>query len=139
MQSKNPYKKDGLFGGALHTVFEKAKQLRNTMTYAEEVLWLHLKGGIEGCKFRRQHPVANYIADFYCHKAKLVIEVDGSVHKLEDVKKRDEEKELFLVNSGHSFLRFTNQQVLTNIETVLQTITTVVQLNIRKHTPNSGV
>ena len=77
MVLKSPHKAGGMFEGALHLIFENAKQLRKNMTNAEIALWIHLKGGMHGFKFRRQHPIAVYIADFYCHKVKLIIEVDG--------------------------------------------------------------
>lgn len=54
MKNKSPYKKGGMFEGALHTVFANAKQLRNSMTDAETVLWMHAEAGVAGCKFRRQ-------------------------------------------------------------------------------------
>jgi imidazole glycerol-phosphate synthase subunit HisF len=67
-QNKNPYKEGGIFNGANHLVFGFAKDLRKNMTDAEKILWNHLKAGIDGLKFRRQHPLGLYIADFYCHK-----------------------------------------------------------------------
>lgn len=57
------------------------------MTEAEKLLWFYLKEGFEGCKFRRQHPFGIYIADFYCHKIRLILEIDGSIHDLSEVKK----------------------------------------------------
>jgi very-short-patch-repair endonuclease len=65
---------------ASHFVFELARELRRNMTDAENKLWNHLKHGVGGLKFRRQHPLKNYIADFYCHKLKLIIEADGGIH-----------------------------------------------------------
>ncbi|HEX6847380.1 MAG TPA: DUF559 domain-containing protein [Chitinophagaceae bacterium] len=86
MSNKNPYKKGGMFEGASHLLFEKAKQLRKKMTGAEEILWLHLRKGLNGYKFRRQHPIGNYITDFFCFKARLIIEIDGSVHNSNEIK-----------------------------------------------------
>ncbi len=63
-----------------HSIFANAKHLRKNMTDAETVLWMYLKEGINGLKFRRQHPIGIYIADFYCHKARLIIEIDGERH-----------------------------------------------------------
>jgi imidazole glycerol-phosphate synthase subunit HisF len=80
MPEKSPYKKGGMFDGASPLIFERAKDLRKNMTEAEKVLWFHLKQNSGGFKFRRQHPLGIYIADFYCHKAKLVIELDGTIH-----------------------------------------------------------
>jgi len=65
MSEKNPYKKGGMFEGASFLLFERAKQLRNKMKGAEEVLWNHLRKGINGYKFRRQHPIGTYITDFF--------------------------------------------------------------------------
>lgn len=127
-----------MFEGASSSVFENAKQLRNNMTVAETVLWMHLKPGIENCRFRPQHPIGRFIADFYCHRAKLVVEVDGGVHDKEDVKKNDAEKEDFLANTGYAILRFSNEDVMRNIETVLEKIRIAVTINIRKHSPNIG-
>jgi len=69
-----------MFMGASNLIFKNAEVLRNNMTAAEMLLWGHLKGNQLGAKFRRQNPLGNYIADFYCHQHKLVIEVDGSIH-----------------------------------------------------------
>jgi cyclase len=138
MGDKNPYKNGGMFDGAIPSVFENAKQLWNTMTDAETVLWMLLKQRIDGCKFRRQHPIGLFIADFYCHKAKLVIEVDGCIHNLPDIRKNDEKKENYLMRNGYRVLRFTNKEIMTSIETVMQKITQTVNDNICKHSPNNG-
>ncbi len=137
MRDTNPYKKD-MFEGASPIIFENAKRLRNTMTDAETVLWMHVRGGIKRCKFRRQHPIGQFIADFYCHKAKLIIEVDGSIHNLPDVKKVDKEKEEYLEQKGYMIIRFTNKEVMVKIEDVLEKITQAVNINIRNHSPNIG-
>ncbi|HEX8313682.1 MAG TPA: DUF559 domain-containing protein [Flavisolibacter sp.] len=138
LQQKNPYKKGGMFGGALHTMFENAKKNRNNMTHAETVLWLHLKEGVNGYKFRRQHPIGPYIAGFYCHRAKLVIEVDGSIHNQEMIKQHDEEKENYLANRSYSILRFTNDEVTSEAQSVLQNISTEINIKKHKHSPNIG-
>jgi cyclase len=80
MSLKNPYKSGGMFEGASHLIFANARQLRKNMTNAEVILWMHLKEGINNFKIRRQHPIGLYIADFYCHQPKLIIEVDSSIH-----------------------------------------------------------
>lgn len=67
-----------------------ARSFRKAMTHAEVLLWLGLKGhSHEGFSFRRQHPIGPYIADFYCAKARLIIEVDGQIHEREDRPQRD--------------------------------------------------
>src|SRR6266536_6063321 len=92
-EKNNPFKKRGMFQGADSLVFELAKDLRRNMTTAEKVLWIYLRQGILGLKFRRQHPIGIYIADFYCHRVKLIIEVDGSIHDKKEVKEYDERRE----------------------------------------------
>lgn len=93
------------------------------MTMAECVLWNHLRlKQIKGFTFRRQHPIGNFIADFYCHKMRLVIEIDGSIHNFEEVKERDEGREFMMKELGLNVIRFTNNEVLNDIENVLMKI-----------------
>jgi cyclase len=139
MSLKNPYKQGGMFEGASHLVFENAKNLRGNMTAAEMALWIHLRKGIHGLKFRKQHPVGLYIADFYCHKAKLIIEVDGAIHQDELIKANDEIREKDLLNWGYKTIRFTNREVLAHIETVLEKISTEVNHIINNKASQSGV
>lgn len=128
-----------MFEGALHLLFENAKQLRKNMIDAEKVLWMHLKTGINGYKFRRQHPMGLYIADFYCPRAKLIIEIDGSVHNVEEVKAADENREKELQNWGYTVLRFTNRKIIEQIESVLTRISDIVNLITHNKTPDIGV
>jgi len=132
MSDKNPYKKGGMFESASFLLFEKAKQLRNKMTGAEEALWIHLKKGINGNKFRRQHPIGNYIVDFFCYKVKLIIEIDGSVHNDEDIKKNDIIRQNDLEKLGYTVIRFTNIEVNKQVEKVLDKISEIVN-NIIKN------
>jgi len=129
---KNPYKKGGMFEGASHLIFENAKLLRNNMTAAEKILWMHLKNNINGFKIRRQHPIGNYITDFFCHKAKLIIEIDGSVHNNEEVKVNDEIRQKDLENLGYTIIRYTNDQIFNQIEDVLNNISEIVNNIIQK-------
>ena len=129
MSSKNPYKKGGMFEGASYLVFQNAKNLRNTMTEAELILWAHIKGGINGLKFRRQHPIGNYIADFFCHKVKLIIELDGSIHKHSAVSELDEIRQRDLESLGYHIIRFSNNDIYKNLESVIETIRqTIIKL-----------
>ena len=134
----SPFKNGGMFDGASHLIFANAKLLRKNMTAAETVLWMHLKAGINDCKFRRQHPIGIYIADFYCHKAKLVIEVDGSIHNLDEVKQNDKEKETYLINNGYSVKRFTNKEVMTQAETVLEKIKNIISEKLNEATDDKS-
>jgi cyclase len=138
MTLKNPYKSGGMFEGASHIIFGNAKHLRKNMTDAEKVLWFYIKSGTNGLKFRRQHPIGIYIADFYCHKAKLIIEVDGSIHNKEDVKRFDKERQTDLENWGYAIIRFTNQQINTEIEKVLSEINATVQTIFNNQNQNAS-
>ena len=82
MKRSSPlYYKENLTWAAKPDIYKKAKELRKSMTVAEELLWNRLKNNkLGGLKFRRQHPLDIFIADFYCHKLKLVIEIDGEIH-----------------------------------------------------------
>ena len=97
-----------------------ANRLRKEMTKAEACLWKFVlrAGKMKGYSFRRQRPVLNYIADFMCKELMLIIEVDGSIHELEEVRKNDEQRQRALEEAGFTVLRFTNHEVLTNIQWV---------------------
>ena len=111
-----------LHRGANDLLFQQARELRNNETHAELVLWGYLRTKPSGYKFRRQHPYGIHILDFYCHKLKLVIEVDGSIHSEEEVKRNDEERQRILEADGLIIKRFTNKQVLKKLETVISDI-----------------
>ena len=113
---------DNMFYKANPLIFKRAAELRNTLTPSEELMWNFLREGQLGVKFRRQHPASNYILDFYAHKVKLAIELDGNVHDLEDVKRNDAERQKNLESLGISFLRFTNKQIFTSLDDVLKEI-----------------
>ena len=108
-----------MFYGASRNIFEKASELRRNMTEAEKILWIELKNKkIFNIRFRRQHPIDIFIADFYCHKYKLVVEVDGNIHSEEEVKERDDGRSHDIEKLGIKILRFTNKEVMTDIQTV---------------------
>jgi very-short-patch-repair endonuclease len=101
----------------------RAKQLRQTMTPAETLLWRYLKANrIGGLGFRRQVPFRNYIADFACLSAKLIVELDGQSHDFDKQQKADEIRDAFFVAEGFRVLRFTNQDVTSNLEGVVEAI-----------------
>ena len=90
-----------------------AKRLRKKETRAEKKLWDLLKGRkCEGLKFRRQHPIHYYVADFYCHEARLIIEIDGGIHTDPKIKEHDENRAAELKRYGIRILRFSNEQVM---------------------------
>jgi very-short-patch-repair endonuclease len=102
---------------------KRAKQLRQTMTPAETLLWRHLKANrMDGIGFRRQVPIRNYIADFACFSAKLIIELDGESHDFEERQAADQRRDAFFASEGFRVLRFTNQQVTSNLEGVVEAI-----------------
>ena len=86
------------------------------------VLWNYLRVRPMGYKFRRQHPIGSFIADFYCHALKLVIEANGSIHDLKEIQKTDVERQISLEKDGLHILRFTNTEIVNNPERVLQRI-----------------
>ena len=97
-----------------------ANRLRKEMTKAEACLWKYVlrAGKMKGFQFRRQRPVLNYIADFMCKELMLVVEVDGSIHQLEEIMKSDGIRQKTLEEAGFTVLRFTNKEVLENINAV---------------------
>ena len=111
-----------MFYGAGPLIFELAKKLRNNVTPTEMILWGRLKEHFPKLKFRRQHPVSLYIVDIYCHAEKLVIEIDGSIHDLEEKKIKDEIRQKDLEALGLRVIRFTTNEILNNLESVLETI-----------------
>ena len=97
-----------------------ANRLRKEMTKAEACLWKYVLRAkkMKGFQFRRQRPVLNYIADFMCKELMLVVEVDGSIHQLEEIMKSDGIRQKALEEAGFTVLRFTNEEVLENINAV---------------------
>lgn len=105
------------------TMIGKVRELRKNMTKAEHKLWQNLRRKeIIGARFRRQHPIDRFILDFYCHSAKLVIEVDGEYHNDMDQQVYDEGRTNELMEMGLEIIRFTNDEVESNIENVTEKI-----------------
>ena len=112
---------DNLFYGASETIKSRAKLLRKETTVAEKILWNKLRNRqLEGLKFRRQHPIDIFIADFYCHENKLVVEVDGKIHDYQ--KEYDEGRTAELERLGITVIRFSNEEVKNNIKLVTRRI-----------------
>ncbi|WP_294280045.1 endonuclease domain-containing protein [uncultured Sphingomonas sp.] len=97
-------------------VGERARVLRQDMSAPEITLWQVLRKRPGGLKFRRQHLSVPYIADFYCHEARLVIEVDGEAHGYGDRPKRDARRDMWFAERGLTTLRFESTDIQTNIE-----------------------
>ena len=93
------------------------------MTDAESVLWSKIRGKqLKGLQFYRQKIVGNYIADFYCPKSKLIIEVDGDQHYSNEGKEKDTIRDEYMKGAGLTVIRFSHREVLKNIDDVLEEI-----------------
>ena len=112
-----------LHQGAKPSTHKNARALRRRQTDAEQKLWALLRNRqLMGRKFRRQHAIVNYVADFYCHELKLVIELDGSFHITAEAKENDRLRTALFNELHITVLRFWNEQVISNPEKVLQKI-----------------
>ena len=109
--------------GAPAKHFFYARENRKQSTKAEQVLWTHLRSRkLHGFKFRRQHPIADFVADFYCHECKLVIELDGEYHNVIEQRQYDKGRTYELSELKIKVVRFTNREVLERIDFVLDEI-----------------
>jgi very-short-patch-repair endonuclease len=100
-----------------------ARCLRREPTAAAKALWRAIRGQtLEGLRFRRQHPIDRYVADFACRSLKLAIEVDGGVHRDDDKVLRDLGRTQVIETQGWQVLRFTNEEVLADIDRVVAAI-----------------
>jgi very-short-patch-repair endonuclease len=109
-----------------------ARNQRQTAGLAERRLWQRLRGAqIDGHRFRRQHPIGRYFADFACERLRLILEIDGGIHERDDVVLRDYLRQTELEALGWSVLRFRNEEVLTQPERVIE--------EIRKHARELGL
>ncbi len=113
-------------------IFKLARELRKNATKAEKELWKHLRNRqINGLHFRRQHPIHRFIADFFCYKCKLVIELDGKIHDEIAVKERDIEREKIIKEFGIKVIRFSNEDVFNEIDKVLYQIQKAIDDNTK--------
>ncbi len=120
--------KNKLHAGANSEIFGNAKQLRTNQTEAEKVMWQQLRGRrFENLKFRRQHPIHEFIADFYCHEKQLIIEIDGQYHKRPDQQKKDQARTAELNKIGIIVVRFTNERVLNDLDGCLKELKSKLQ------------
>jgi very-short-patch-repair endonuclease len=105
-----------------------ARALRKSSTDAERILWSELRDHrLIGVSFRRQVPIENYIADFLCHAARLVIELDGGQHFADDQERADTARSAAIEAKGFRVLRFSNHDVMTNRAGVLETIVSAIE------------
>jgi very-short-patch-repair endonuclease len=100
-----------------------ARELRTAQTSAEKLLWQFLRNRqLLGFKFRRQHQFGDYVADFYCREASLVIECDGPVHEENERWHHDAQRDAYMISQGVRVLRFSNDRVLDHTADVLKEI-----------------
>lgn len=119
--------KESMFYGSSPVIFANAKKLRNEPTASEIIFWSLLKQHFPDYRFKRQHPISQYIADFYCHKLKLVIEIDGAFHLSDESKINDKIRDEFMQSLGLEIIRFTNQEVCEKGENVIMRLKKMIK------------
>ena len=107
---------------ALRPESASARRLRREMTLLEVLLWQRVKGAAAGVKFRRQHPVGPYVADFYCAATRTVVEVDGEAHGRGERPERDVSRDAFLRANGYRLLHVPAAEILRDADAAAQAI-----------------
>jgi very-short-patch-repair endonuclease len=119
---------DNLHKGATGKLYQYGRELRQPLTKTEKILWEYLRNRkLDGLKFRRQHPIDKFIADFYCHEKKLIVELDGAVHDEKVNADYDKARTYELADSGIRVIRFRNNEIEKNIEMVLTQIRKAIE------------
>lgn len=113
-------------------ILQFARELRQPQTPAEATLWRHLRNRNLKYKFRRQHPIDFFIIDFYCAEAKLLIEIDGASHLAKEQMEYDKARTEYLEECGYKLIRFTNNDVRYNINTIADEIIKAVEKRIEE-------
>ena len=108
-------------------IFQVAERLRRDMTATEKILWDRVCKNQLGVRIRRQHPVWKFIADFYCHEVKLVIEIDGGIHLRSENKEYDISRDIILKEFQIEILRFTNDEVNNQPDLVIEKIERTIE------------
>ncbi len=120
---KTESKKRNMFYGASTGIIRTASILRKNATLAENILWKKLRDRkLFQVKFRRQHPEDIFIVDSYCHEIRLVIEIDGKIHESAEAKEYDSSRQSCLESLGLTVIRFSNHEVIFEIDSVLSRI-----------------
>jgi very-short-patch-repair endonuclease len=115
-----------MFYSASSTTFENAKKIRANQTLAEKMLREELRTNkLLGLRFKRQHPIGTFVADFYCHSVRLVIEVDGGYHDSTEQTEYNSGKTQEIEQVGVKVTRFTNTEVESSIKSVIERIKTI--------------
>ena len=126
------------YGASMET-FQIAERLRREMTATEKMIWKKVANRQLGVRIRRQHPIWKFIADFYCHEVKLVIEIDGGIH-LPEYKEYDISRGIILKEFQIEILRFTNDEVIKETSLVIEKIKSTIEKLKQKeiHKSNQG-
>jgi cyclase len=119
-----------MFFDAYPQIFANAKYLRAHMTPAEKMLWEQLRNNKLGVRFKPQHPMMHFIADFYSYALKLVIEIDGPIHDFRQ--EEDDARTREIEAAGNLVIRFSNDEVIHNMERVLNRIREVMAQRSRQ-------
>ena len=126
--------------GATSETFQIAERLRKNMTIAEKVLWERVCRNQIGVRIRRQHPIWKFVADFYCHQVKLVIEIDGEIHLRSENRQYDISRDIILDEFKIRILSFTNYEVLNKTDFVIEQIKKTIESlkqNVQAPNPDS--
>ena len=115
-----------------------ARTLRRRMTNAEKMLWSLLRDTELGVKFRRQFPFGKHVLDFYCHEAKLNVELDGSQHYTDEGIDRDDERDADLERRGIKVLRYSNPEIMEEADAVIEEIFEEVQVRMKVEAKGKG-
>ena len=121
-------------GGAMNAV-RAARRLRKEMSLPEVLLWQRLRGRVAGAKFRRQHPVSGYVAEFYCPSAKLIVEIDGEAHNRGHRPIRDTKRDAVLAEQGFRILRIPAAEILADVDAMAAAIAVAA---LPLHRPSGG-
>ena len=126
----------GAFRSFPHPTVSLARQLRKTMSPPEVLLWQRLRLRPEGLKFRRQHPIGPYVADFCCLSARLVVEVDGHSHGCAQQPHKDRTRDSFMSDNGYKVVRVAARDVLADADLVARQV--VAHASTPLHRPADG-
>jgi very-short-patch-repair endonuclease len=118
------------------TILQRARELRQPLTAAERTLWRRIRDRQLGYKYRRQHPIENFIVDFYCAEARLCIEIDGPTHLDPAQEEYDQAHTEILESLGYNVIRFTNEDVQFNANEVTERILLTTKSLLSSHTPS---
>ncbi len=118
------------------SLLPKARELRNQLTPPEKQFWNTLRemSFYKEIRFNRQKPVGEYIVDFYCHEYGLVIEIDGDTHGQKETQIKDQKRTAFLESKGLRVIRFTNPEVLHNIDGIMESLESLLN-EIKEEAP----